>query len=226
MLRYLVMLAIAASATAEEVDWSQTAEEAARTLQEYIRFDTTVPPGDVRASADFLEGILEAHSDVTMPYTALAALELRAGNLGSAESLLESAADIDPGSVQVNLLLGDCRRRLGRPEDAQEAYQHAFLTDPSEIAVPLALADLGLATERADEAVSWASVALLLDEDNTRAHRLMSRAQEAVEDYELAAYHLRRARNFGRFTPEQEAEDHARMVRLYELLLERERAAQ
>ena len=59
MLRYLVMLAIAASATAEDVDWSQTAEEAARTLQEYIRFDTTVPPGDVRASADFLEGILE-----------------------------------------------------------------------------------------------------------------------------------------------------------------------
>ena len=51
MLRYLVMLAIAASATAEDVDWSQTAEEAARTLQEYIRFDTTVPGGSGLSSA-------------------------------------------------------------------------------------------------------------------------------------------------------------------------------
>ena len=103
MLRYLVMLAIAASATAEDVDWSQTAEEAARTLQEYIRFDTTVPPGDVRASADFLEGILETEGiSVTRYSSASGKVNLYArleGSGGAKPILLMHHMDVVPADA-------------------------------------------------------------------------------------------------------------------------------
>lgn len=103
MLRYLVMLAIAASATAEDVDWSQTAEEAARTLQEYIRFDTTVPPGDVRGSADFLEGILEAEGiSVTRYSSAPGKVNLYARLEGSGDAkpiLLMHHMDVVPADA-------------------------------------------------------------------------------------------------------------------------------
>jgi acetylornithine deacetylase/succinyl-diaminopimelate desuccinylase-like protein len=46
-------------AASQEVDWKSTADEAAESLRRYIRFDTTVPPGDVTEAAAFLQGILE-----------------------------------------------------------------------------------------------------------------------------------------------------------------------
>lgn len=49
---------VAAQAGPQEIDWAETGDEAVRTLQEYIRIDTTVPPGDVSEAADLLEGIL------------------------------------------------------------------------------------------------------------------------------------------------------------------------
>ena len=55
----LVLLLLAAPAVSQEVDWKSTAVEAAETLSRYIRFDTTVPPGDVTDAAAFLQGILE-----------------------------------------------------------------------------------------------------------------------------------------------------------------------
>ncbi len=55
----LVFGLTAASARTQEIDWDAVTEEAVSTLREYIRFDTTVPPGDVRGSADFLQEILE-----------------------------------------------------------------------------------------------------------------------------------------------------------------------
>jgi acetylornithine deacetylase/succinyl-diaminopimelate desuccinylase-like protein len=51
--------AFAPSALAEDVDWKKTAAEAVDTLRQYIRFDTTDPPGNVTEAAAFLEGILE-----------------------------------------------------------------------------------------------------------------------------------------------------------------------
>ncbi len=55
----LTLLFLSAPAASQEVDWKATADEAADTLRRYIRFDTTVPPGDVTEAAAFLQGILE-----------------------------------------------------------------------------------------------------------------------------------------------------------------------
>jgi len=44
---------------AQTVDWSRTADEAIKTLQEYIRINTSNPPGDTSKTADFLTAILE-----------------------------------------------------------------------------------------------------------------------------------------------------------------------
>ncbi|MFQ5789361.1 MAG: M20/M25/M40 family metallo-hydrolase [Acidobacteriota bacterium] len=52
-------LILSSVARAQEIDWNETAKEAVETLREYIRIDTTVPPGDVRPSADLLGAILE-----------------------------------------------------------------------------------------------------------------------------------------------------------------------
>lgn len=52
-------VAIAASAAAQEMDWTAIQAEALKTLQAYIRIDTSIPPGDVTRAADLLQGILE-----------------------------------------------------------------------------------------------------------------------------------------------------------------------
>jgi acetylornithine deacetylase/succinyl-diaminopimelate desuccinylase-like protein len=47
---------------------AQAADEATRLLQEYVRIDTSNPPGDTRKAADFLAGILERESIPTTRY--------------------------------------------------------------------------------------------------------------------------------------------------------------
>ena len=61
----MVGIAIAASvvihqrpANAQAIDWTAVGNEATRILQEYVRIDTSNPPGDTRKAADFLAGIL------------------------------------------------------------------------------------------------------------------------------------------------------------------------
>jgi acetylornithine deacetylase/succinyl-diaminopimelate desuccinylase-like protein len=48
-----------AFATTNEVDWKKTGEEARELLSNYIRIDTSNPPGDVARAADYLSGVLE-----------------------------------------------------------------------------------------------------------------------------------------------------------------------
>jgi len=48
------------ASSGQEVDWSRTAEAAVRALQEYVRIDTSNPPGRTTAAADFLTRLLEA----------------------------------------------------------------------------------------------------------------------------------------------------------------------
>ena len=69
----MVCIAIAASvaihqrpANAQAIDWTAVGNEATRILQEYVRIDTSNPPGDTRKAADFLAGILEREG---MPVT-------------------------------------------------------------------------------------------------------------------------------------------------------------
>ncbi len=48
-----------ALASAQTPDWKAIEGEAVKTLQSYIRIDTSVPPGNVTAAADLLQGILQ-----------------------------------------------------------------------------------------------------------------------------------------------------------------------
>lgn len=55
------LLALARPAVgAPAVDWQRTADEALQTLIQYIRLNTTNPPGDTRQTADYLAGILKS----------------------------------------------------------------------------------------------------------------------------------------------------------------------
>src|SRR5438876_1920149 len=47
------------SASAQAVDWNSIGAEATRILQDYVRIDTSNPPGDTRKAADFLAAILQ-----------------------------------------------------------------------------------------------------------------------------------------------------------------------
>jgi len=50
--------AAAQSNPARPIDWSAMRDEAARVLSEYIRVNTTNPPGNEKAGAEFLAAIL------------------------------------------------------------------------------------------------------------------------------------------------------------------------
>jgi acetylornithine deacetylase/succinyl-diaminopimelate desuccinylase-like protein len=66
----LLALALGAAVPlpAQDVDWARTADEAVRALQEYVRIDTSNPPGTTTASADFLTRILEAEGVAVTRY--------------------------------------------------------------------------------------------------------------------------------------------------------------
>lgn len=73
VLRTLCLLFLLVPTTAsigQDVDWKATVAEAVDTLQHYIRFNTTVPPGDVTEAADFLQDILEREGVTVTRYEA------------------------------------------------------------------------------------------------------------------------------------------------------------
>jgi acetylornithine deacetylase/succinyl-diaminopimelate desuccinylase-like protein len=53
-------LMAAPSARAQDAYWTGIGEEATRLLQQYVRIDTSIPPGDVTRAADLLEAVLES----------------------------------------------------------------------------------------------------------------------------------------------------------------------
>jgi acetylornithine deacetylase/succinyl-diaminopimelate desuccinylase-like protein len=54
-----LVLAVARPSLAQIADWKAIESEAVKTLQSYLRIDTSVPPGDVKPAADLLIAILE-----------------------------------------------------------------------------------------------------------------------------------------------------------------------
>jgi acetylornithine deacetylase/succinyl-diaminopimelate desuccinylase-like protein len=66
----LFLLVPTTASIGQDVDWKTTVAEAVDTLQHYIRFNTTVPPGDVKEAADFLQGILEREGITVTRYEA------------------------------------------------------------------------------------------------------------------------------------------------------------
>ena len=56
----LLAVLVPAQARAQRVpDWTAVETEAIRTIQDYVRIDTSNPPGDVTKAADFLSAILQ-----------------------------------------------------------------------------------------------------------------------------------------------------------------------
>jgi acetylornithine deacetylase/succinyl-diaminopimelate desuccinylase-like protein len=55
----LVCALTAPGARAQAPDWQATGAEAVRTIQQYVRINTSNPPGDVLKAVDFLTGILQ-----------------------------------------------------------------------------------------------------------------------------------------------------------------------
>src|SRR5436190_3764258 len=56
------------STNAQSIDWGKIGAEATRILQEYVRIDTSNPPGDTRKAADFLAGLLEGEGIAVTRY--------------------------------------------------------------------------------------------------------------------------------------------------------------
>jgi acetylornithine deacetylase/succinyl-diaminopimelate desuccinylase-like protein len=55
----LLALFLTGTASAQTLDWNALEQEALKTLQSYLRIDTSIPPGTVTEAADFLQGILD-----------------------------------------------------------------------------------------------------------------------------------------------------------------------
>jgi acetylornithine deacetylase/succinyl-diaminopimelate desuccinylase-like protein len=56
---FVFFVAHVRSATAQTPDWKAIGDEATKLLEDYVRIDTSNPPGDTRKAADFLAAILE-----------------------------------------------------------------------------------------------------------------------------------------------------------------------
>lgn len=58
-LAVLMALTVQLSTPAKALDWKAIEAEAVKTLQQYLRIDTSIPPGDVAKAADLLQSVLE-----------------------------------------------------------------------------------------------------------------------------------------------------------------------
>ena len=87
----LALLLAPFEVAAQNIDWEQTAHQAVRTLEKYIRIDTSNPPGHVTSAAELLSAVLEAEGiDVTQYESAPGKVNLyaRLPGSGSEKSVL------------------------------------------------------------------------------------------------------------------------------------------
>ncbi len=104
MVRYAFVAALSlatASQSAQTIDWKAVDAEALKTLQGYVRINTSNPPGDVTKAADYLSDILEREGiDVTRyeagPGRSILLARLRGNGSGGKAILLESHMDEVP----------------------------------------------------------------------------------------------------------------------------------
>src|SRR3954469_1638320 len=103
MLRiFAASLVLAASpALAQTPDWKTVEGEALKTLQSYVRINTSNPPGDVTKAADFLQELLKREGiEVTRyesaPGRSILRARLKGDGSGGKPVLLESHMDVVP----------------------------------------------------------------------------------------------------------------------------------
>ncbi len=97
-----VLLVLASPLTAQEVDWAAATDEAAGYLQEFVRIDTSNPPGDVSGGVNFLRAKLSQAGIATEVFeSAPGKLNLLAALPGSGTGkpiLLLSHVDVVPAN--------------------------------------------------------------------------------------------------------------------------------
>jgi acetylornithine deacetylase/succinyl-diaminopimelate desuccinylase-like protein len=97
----IVTAMAAASAGAQAPDWKAIEAEALKTLQGYVRINTSNPPGDVTKAADFLQEILAREGIDVKRYESSAGrsillARLKGDGTGGKAILLESHMDVVP----------------------------------------------------------------------------------------------------------------------------------
>jgi acetylornithine deacetylase/succinyl-diaminopimelate desuccinylase-like protein len=104
MLRPVLALAlfyVPAVASAQPPDWKAVAADALKTLQGYVRINTSNPPGDVTKAADYLSGILtregiEVKRYESAPGRSILLARLKGNGSGGKAILLLSHMDVVP----------------------------------------------------------------------------------------------------------------------------------
>src|SRR4051812_35820483 len=86
---------------AQEPAWTQVEAEAMRTLQAYVRIDTSNPPGTVTKAADFLADLLKGEGIAVTRYESapgrsILLARLKGDGTGGKAILLESHMDVVP----------------------------------------------------------------------------------------------------------------------------------
>src|SRR3954471_12616427 len=97
----IVLLLASSGASAQTPDWKAVEAEAVKTLQAYVRINTSNPPGDVTRAADYLHDLLKREGiDVTRyesgPGRSILLARLKGDGNGGKAILLESHMDVVP----------------------------------------------------------------------------------------------------------------------------------
>src|SRR6476469_1018125 len=97
----IILLLVSSAASAQAPDWKALDAEAVKTLQDYVRIDTSNPPGDVTKAADYLEQLLKKEGIAVTRYEAapgrsILLARLKGDGSGGKAVLLESHMDVVP----------------------------------------------------------------------------------------------------------------------------------
>jgi len=96
-----LVLAVTSTLSAQPADWKAVEAEALKTLQGYVRINTSNPPGDVTKAADYLAQILEREGIEVKRYQSepgrsIILARLKGNGTGGKAILLESHMDVVP----------------------------------------------------------------------------------------------------------------------------------
>jgi tetratricopeptide (TPR) repeat protein len=149
--------------------------------------------GDLRAAESQLDWL--ASHGVDQPRVALitAGIAVARRDLSTALAELEFARHVEPELASVNTLSGIVFCRLGRWDDAEDAFREAVRQDPLDARARDGLATVYLRHDELDDAVDWALRALEQDMQLFSAHYHLGIALMRLQQAEPAVSALEAA---------------------------------